>query len=163
MDSIFIPYHSMLYFLIWAEVMQHSIWNPWSDGGIHPFHMEYTGECKVLMLNTIWMLLVTISEDCHSGCYTQMWMFFELHFQSSDIHHVRHKSGCFFSIKSRLIVTWRESWTLPWTWSNPRITMRSRECLRRLRKNSGRARLNARRFPRGCYLLHPPQNLHLQN
>ena len=48
MDSIFIPYHSMVYFLILAEVMQYSIWNPWIDGGIHPFHMEYTGERKVL-------------------------------------------------------------------------------------------------------------------
>ena len=45
MDSIFIPYHSMVYFLILAEVMPYSIWNPWNDGGIHPFHMEYTREC----------------------------------------------------------------------------------------------------------------------
>ena len=40
MDSIFIPYHSMVYFLFLAEVMQYSIWNPWIDGGIHPFHMD---------------------------------------------------------------------------------------------------------------------------
>ena len=34
-----------------------STWNPWNGVGIHPFHMEYTGECKDLLKGSMLMVM----------------------------------------------------------------------------------------------------------
>ena len=53
--SMDIPYgfHSGYGMKKWlgCQPKKKSIWSPWNGGGIHPFHMENTGECKDLCIS----------------------------------------------------------------------------------------------------------------